>query len=301
MTTGPVPRGTIYDLSYEGYDGPRLGRRFAVWSLYVLSVRSAFGLGRGALPKVLAFGLVLVALIPALVQVMIAAISPEEDFSFVQPHEYYSFIQIIILLFTAALASDLVGNDRRYGTLVLYFSRPIRWSDYGAAKLAALATGLLAVTLLPQTVMFFGNWLGAADGLDWAEANAVDFAPIVGSGLMISLTFAAVGLLTAAYAERRAFAIISVLAIFLVPFIVVNGIAEISDDANYAAFASPVHVMRAFTLVLFNEIPTGAALGDGPDSVIASIDLPRGMFILAGFAYAAVAAALLLTRLRRSV
>ena len=71
----------------------------------------------------------------------------------------------------------------------------------------------------------------------------MDFAPIVGSGLMISITFAAVGLLTATYAERRAFAIISVLALFLIPFIVVEGITEISDDAKYAAFASPVHVI----------------------------------------------------------
>lgn len=287
MTAGPAPRGAIYDLGYEGYDGPRRGRRYAVWSLYVLSLRNAFGLGRGTLPKFLAFGLVIVALIPALIQVIIAALGPEEDFSFVRPHEYYGFIQAIILLFTAALASDLVGNDRRFGTLVLYFSRPIRWADYGAAKLAALATGLLAVTLLPQTVMFLGNWLGAADALEWAEANAVDFAPIVGSGLMISITFAAVGLLTATYAERRAFAIISVLALFLIPFIVVEGITEISDDAKYAAFASPVHVMRSFTLVLFNEVPT--------------IDLPGGVFILAAFAYAAAAAALLLARLRSSV
>ncbi len=287
MTAGPVPRGTIYDLGYEGYDGPRRGRRYAVWSLYVLSLRSAFGLGRGALPKVLAFGLVAVALIPALIQVIIAAIGPEEDFSFVQPHEYYDFIQIVIILFTAALASDLVGSDRRFGTLVLYFSRPIRWADYGAAKLAALATGLFAVTLLPQTLMFFGNWLGAADAWGWAEANAVDFAPIVGSGLMISITFAAVGLLTATYAARRAFAIISVLALFLIPFIVVEAITDISDDAKYAALASPVHVMRSFTLVLFNEVP--------------AIDLPWGVFVLAAFAYAAAAAALLLTRLRSNV
>lgn len=298
------PRGTIYDLSYQGYDGPRLGRRFAVWSLYILSLRNAFGLGRGVLPKVLAFGLVILALSPALVQLIIAAVAPVEDFEFIQPHEYYGFIQIVIILFAAALASDLVGNDRRYGTLALYFSRPIRRGDYGLAKLAALSTGLLAVTVLPQTVMFLGNWLGATDALAWARDHAVDFAPIVGSGVMICITFAAIGLLTATYAERRSFAMVAVLAVFLIAFITVQVIISVSDaDATrYAVLLSPAHVMRAFTLVLFNEIPPlRLDSADGsPDDVIAFVDLPDAVFIVVGFAYAIVASGLALYRFRSS-
>lgn len=304
-TSEAGPRGAIYDLSYQGYDGPRLGRRFAVWSLYILSLRNAFGLGRGALPKVLAFGLVILAFIPAVVQLMIAAIAPAGDFELVQPHEYYGFIQIVIILFAAALASDLVGNDRRYGTLALYFSRPIRRGDYGLAKLAALSTGLLAVTVLPQTLMFLGNWLGAPDALDWARDNAVDFAPIVGSGVMICITFAAVGLLTATYAERRSFAMVAVLAVFLIPFITVQIIVDVSDaDATrYAVLFSPAHVMRAFTLVLFNEIPPPQPhLGDGgADDVIAFVDLSDAIFLVVGFAYAIVVSGLALNRFRGSV
>lgn len=301
---GPEPRGTIYDLGYQHYDGVRLGRRFAVWSLYVLSLRNAFGLGRGNLPKALAFGLVILAFVPAVVQIILAAVAPAGDFEIVEPHDYYGFIQIIIILFTAALASDLVGNDRRFGTLSLYFSRPIQRSDYGLAKLAALSTGLLAVTVLPQTVMFLGNWLGAADALDWAGDNAVDFAPIVGSGAMICVTFAALGLLTATPAERRSLAIVGVLAVFLIPFIVVQIIISVSDaDATrYSVLFSPAHVMRAFTLVLFNRIPPvrfDSRDGD-TDDAIAFVDLPDAIFLLAGFVYAIGAGALALHRFRSS-
>ena len=302
MTAQPGPRGTIYDLGYQSYDGPRLGRRFAVWSLYVLSLRSAFGLGRGVLPKVLAFGLVAIAFVPAVVQIILAAVAPEGDFEIVEPHEYYGFVQIIIILFAAALASDLVGNDRRYGTLSLYYSRPIRRGDYAIAKLAALATGLLAVTVFPQTVMFIGNWLGAEDAVDWAGDNAADFAPIVGSGAMISVTFAALALLIATYAERRSLAIAGVLAIFLIPFITVQLIVSISDAdaARYAVLASPAHVVRAFTLVLFNEIPpVGPDSADGgADDVIAFVDLADAVFLVAALAYALVATAFLFTRFR---
>ena len=302
MTTQSEPRGTIYDLSYQPYDGPRLGRRFAVWSLYLLSLRNAFGLGRGVLPKVLAFGLVAIAFVPAVVQIILAAVMPQGDFEVVEPHAYYGFVQIIIILFAAALASDLVGNDRRYGTLSLYFSRPIRRGDYGLAKLAALATALLAVTVLPQTVMFAGNWLGSSDALGWARDNAADFAPIVGGGAMISLSFAALALLTATYSDRRSIAMVAVLAIFVIPFIAVQVIVSISDaDATrYAVLASPAHVVRAFTLILFNETPpVGPDSADGDaDGVIAFVDIADAIFIVAAFAYALVATVLLCTRFR---
>lgn len=303
MTSDPAPRGTIYDLRYRKYEGLRLGRRFAVWSLYVLSLRNAFGFGRGALPKVLAWGLVALAFIPALVQLMIAAVAPD-DFEFIRPDEYYGFIQIVLILFAAALASDLVGNDRRFGVLSLYFSRPIGRGDYGLAKLAALATAMLAVTVFPQTVMFIGNWLGAADALDWAEDNAEDFAGILGSGLMICVTFAAIGLLTATYAERRSLAIVGVLAVFLIPFLVVEVIVGISDAdaARYALFFSPAHVVRAFTLVLFNAVPPIRFDSEegGADDTIALAEMADAVLIAAAFVWAAAATALALYRFRTS-
>ena len=46
MTAEATPRGEIYDLGYQRYTGPRRGRGYAWWSLYALSVRNAFGLGR---------------------------------------------------------------------------------------------------------------------------------------------------------------------------------------------------------------------------------------------------------------
>ncbi len=300
----PAPRGTIYDLGYQGYEGPRLGRAFAVWSLYVLSVRNAFGLGRGWLPKALALGLVLLAFVPAVVQLILAAVLPIEEFEFVRPHEYYGFIQVIIMLFVAALASDLVGNDRRNGTLALYFSRPIRRDDYAVAKIAALATSLLAITVLPQAVMFAGNWLGAPDGIAWARDNAGDLAPMLASGLLICVMFAAIGIVVASFAERRAFAIISVLTVLVLPFIVVSIVIEVieSDAARYAIFFSPAHLMRGFTLFLFDAVPPQPfGRPQGADEQIAFVDVPGVLYLLAAFAYSALATAVTLRRYRGAV
>lgn len=304
MTTETTPRGEIYDLGYQRYTGARRGRPYAWWSLYALSVRNAFGLGRGALPKVLAFSLVVLAFIPAIIQLILAAVVPIDEFEFVRPHEYYGFIQIIIVLFVAAVGSDLVGNDQRTHTLSLYFSRPIERYDYVTAKTAALATGLLSITVLPQAVMFAGNWLGSADAGTWIGDNAGDAPRILASGLIICGFLAAVGIAIAAIAERRSFAIISVLAAFLVTLAVVSiVVATVDAEAGrYAVFASPIHVMRGLTLWIFEATPALTAFSqDGDaDEQISYANVHGSAYLLAMVAYAAVAAAVTIRRYRRA-
>ena len=256
MTT-EAPRGEIYDLGYRNYQGPRLGRAYALWSLYGLSVRNAFGLGRGLLTKVLAFGLVFFAMVPAIVQMVLAAVLPFGELEFIQPHEYYGFVQVVLMLFVAAVASDLVGNDRRSHILPLYFSRPIRRHDYALVKVAALTTALLALTVAPQTLLFVGNWLGATDGSEWLADNAGDILPILVSGFLVSLLLASIGTLIATFATRRSFAIISVLTVLLLSFTVVQIVVSIVDEdvARWAILLSPIHVMRGATLYVFDAVP----------------------------------------------
>ena len=303
MTSDAAPRGEIYDIGYEPYDGRRLGRAYAIRSLYTLSLRNAFGLGRGALPKVVAFGLILLAFIPAIVQLIMAAVVPI-DFEFIRPHEYYEFIQIIMILFVAGLSSDLVGNDRRHGVLALYFSRPILRSDYAVAKLVALATATLAVTLLPQVVMFGGNWLGASDAWEWVKQNGDDFGPISATGLLMSLMLGSLGILCAAFAERRSFAVIAVLVLFILPWVVAQIVVGISDaDAvRYVVFFSPVHVTTGFTLFLFDAFPSVPFLSGDADveQVLGFVDFPGVVYLLLGFVYAALASLLAFTRFRSS-
>ena len=306
MTTPePAPSGAIYDLGYQGYEGPRLGRLYALWSLYLLSVRNAFGIGRGTLPKVLAFGLVLFAFTPAVVTLIIGAVVPAEDFEIFAPRDYYGLIQFILVIFVAAIASDLVGNDRRSRTLALYFSRPIERDDYALAKIAALSSGLLALTVLPQAVMFAGNAVGASNGLDWMRDNADDIPRFVASGLILCVTFGALGILVASYAERRAFAMISVVAIFFISLPVVGiVISQIdSDQVRWALFLSPLHVVEGSTAYIFDAIPAvdDFSRSGEPVAQIAWADFPGYVWPLASLAWAAIASAIVVRRFRGSI
>lgn len=297
--------GTIYDLGYQGYDGPRRGRGYALWSLYVLSVRNAFGIGRGALPKVMAFVLLLFAHSLAIIQLILGAVLPVDEFEFVSPEDYYGLIQFILVLFVAAIASDIVGNDRRTNTLALYFSRPIERDDYALAKIAALCTGLLALTVLPQLLMFAGNALGASDGLDWVRDNADELPRIIASGILLCLAFGSLGVLIASYAERRAFAMISVIAIFLVSFTVVGVVvSEIDNDQmRWAIFFSPLHMVDGSTHYIFDALPAVdefSRRGEPADQV-AWADFPGYIWPAALLAMSVVASALVVRRYRGSV
>ena len=55
MASVDNPAGVIHDIGYQRYTGPRLGRGYITRSLYVHSLRSAFGLGRSGKAKVFPF------------------------------------------------------------------------------------------------------------------------------------------------------------------------------------------------------------------------------------------------------
>ncbi len=300
LDQAPQSRGVVYDLGYRNYDGPRLGRRYAIRSLYVLSLRNTFGLGRGTLPKVLAFGLALVALLPAIFTVAFGALAGE-DFELVEHHEYFGFIGIVIVLFVAAMASDLVGNDRRNNTLPLYFSRPIERDDYLLAKIAALATALMSLTLVPQLLVFIGNWLGATDGFGWLGDNISDIWRIGASSTLASVQLAVIGLAIAMFTTRREFALTSVLAALWFS-VVFTGVLVADLGPGWAAvamLATPLYAMNAATYVIFDAVPArGSQVGEMADQV-AYADLPGWTWIVALVAQTAVALFFAIRRYRK--
>ena len=73
------PRGVIHDLGYRRYDGPRLGRGAIIAALCWHSLRSAFGLGRGFKAKIVPFLLLAIMCLPAVVNAVALAVSPEQS------------------------------------------------------------------------------------------------------------------------------------------------------------------------------------------------------------------------------
>ena len=147
--------GAIYDLGYQPYTGPRFGRWYAVRTLISYSFATVFGVGRGDKAKTIPTLIVALVYLPALVQVGVASATGVA--ALIQYSTYLEFTAFLIALFAAAQAPELIVTDKQQGVLSLYLSRPLKATDYAAAKLVALVLAMLVITLGPQLLLLLGR------------------------------------------------------------------------------------------------------------------------------------------------
>src|SRR5256885_10065978 len=81
MSAIQVTRGAVYDRGYRPYDGKRGRRGAATIALYKASVRRALGLRRAWGPKGAPVVLLAGGTIPAIVNLRVAYVPPEERFT----------------------------------------------------------------------------------------------------------------------------------------------------------------------------------------------------------------------------
>lgn len=288
MTTMPETTGTIYDIGYRHYDGPRLGRRGAVGAIVGAGLRAVFGFGRSGRSKIIPWGAVILAALPAVVAVAVRVLAG--DILDLYDYDGYVWnIGALLPIFIAAQAPELVVNDIRHRVLPLYFSRPIRRIDYVVAKIAALAIGLLAITLAPVLLLFIGRVL-STDDLVAAVGDEIGAMPeIIGSGAIHAVVLASIGLAICSLAGRRAYAAGAVLAVFLIGGVISDSFSENGQDV--AAFVSPLAVLDGTRQWLF-----GGAVDGAP---AATSELPLALYGLAALILVLVSWAVLAFRYRR--
>ena len=206
-----TPTGVIHDIGYKPYAGPRFGRRQILRALYVHSLRSVFGLGRGPKAKIVPFFVLVAVLVPAALNVY----SSSDEKSLVLQYGSMNYhLMILSLLFVAIAAPELVSRDLRHHTLPLYFSRPLRRGDYPLAKLLALFSAVLLVELLPVVISYAGQIGSASSGHEiWQDSRAA--FPAVFVALTQSALFAALSLLIASSTGRRVIATGAIAILFL--------------------------------------------------------------------------------------
>jgi ABC-2 type transport system permease protein len=247
--------GSIYDLGYRRYQGARLGRGHAIQTLFSQSLRAAYGLGRRPSSKIAPIVLAIVALTPAVIQLGVAAIFPSDELEAFRLEEYFGLIQVILALFVAAVAPELVGRDLRNRTLSLYFSRPLSRSDYAIAKLTAMSVAVALLSVFPMLVMFFGNAMASTGTVDYLKDNWREFPRIVSSGTLVALTFSALSLVIAAQTPRRSYATGGIIALFVLSSAIGNILAETAG--SWWRFLSIFDVTDASTRWIF-----GVGLGE---------------------------------------
>ncbi|MGH2632667.1 MAG: ABC transporter permease [Tepidiformaceae bacterium] len=254
--------GSIYDLGYRHYEGERLGRGHAFMALYWYTVRSAFGIGRRPSSKIIPWALFVVALLPAAIRLGVAAIATDRV-DVAQPSDYFNLINLVVALFCAAVAPEVIGRDQRTHTLVLYFSRTLSRRDYVLAKLAAFVTALFALTLVPLIVLYIGNTFTGSDSLAYVKDNWADIPRIFGSSIADTVVMASIALVIAAQTSRRSYATVSVIAAFIVTSVLgAIFVEDVGGAGHVAALLSPFDLLRGLNLWIFHATADGGVVVD---------------------------------------
>jgi ABC-2 type transport system permease protein len=311
VTATPVGRppregggGSIYDLGYRGYEGPRLGRRAAIAALLTHSVRTAYGLGRNARSKAMPVGLVLLSIVPPLIFIGVlvlfasfgAGMQATEAMQELAPIRYstlFPFTAVLVFLFSASQAPELFGRDQLAGVLPLYFSRAITRSDYAVARLLGLLVSLLIVVFAPQVILFMGRVLVAPDLVEGLGEELPEIPLTIAVGLIVATLVGSLAAAIAALTPRRAYATAAIVGMFLIPNVLAFFLVtlEVGLLGQLAVLLSPADVLDGVNAFLFG-VPA-------ENETVLEADLEGWVYLAAAAAWIAGSLAALLLRYRR--
>ncbi|MDP6800713.1 MAG: hypothetical protein QF744_12920 [SAR202 cluster bacterium] len=263
--------GQLFDLGYRHYEGPREGRMRARKALFVNGVRTSFGLGRGATAKILPIAFFLFVMTPAVILALVAStfgeIAPGET---LPGHaDYYQIVSLLILIFSAIIAPELLCSDRRNGVLSLYMVRPLTSTDYVLGRWAAFFAITILFVYAGQIVLLLGLVLGADEPLTYLKDNWLDVPRFLAAGAVVALLTTTIPLTVASLTERRAIASVVVIGLFIVTISVANILVqcpehdrEINDGQIIAEDCEPLTGSAAKWLGLIDIGSTPIHLSD---------------------------------------
>jgi ABC-2 type transport system permease protein len=221
------PGGVIHDRGYNRYDGERLGRLQIVRALGWHSFRSAFGIGRGPKAKIVPVITFVVICLPAIIN----AITVAKGGAPVVDYGTYTFpLRVVVMtIFVAVQAPELVSRDLRSRVLPLYFSRPLRRGDYPLAKYAAFTLACLAMIEIPLLMLYLGN-IGSSHASGGIGTQTGELAGGLAVGLLWAVLLSAIGLALASLSGRRAYATGAVAIFFFLTWTLAMIVSQITGQ-----------------------------------------------------------------------
>lgn len=285
--------GAIYDIGYRNYEGARLGRGYAFRTLFIHSLRSAFGLGRGGRALIIPWALFAFICFPATITVAVAGLSGGQ-MKLLDYHDYFPFVAMMLALFCAAQAPELVSTDQHSRVLPLYFSRALRKYDYAAAKLLAMWTAVFILVLTPLLIILMGRLGLPADFGAAFRAERGNLLPLLLTPVFAALVMGTLSVALASLVSRRGIASAMVLGAFLLTAPLAAILVELAEDSRWGGYGlliNPVLAAAGAIVTIFGEKPE--------DGLMEKANLPPEAYVLTVAVFAIVFGAILFNRYRR--
>jgi ABC-2 type transport system permease protein len=146
---------------------------------------------------------------------------------------------LVMTVFVAVQAPELVSRDLRSRVLPLYFARPIKTIDYPLAKYLAFTGACLVMMEVPLLLLYGGSIANVHGGSAvWAQTTALIPGLLV--GLMWAVVLAAISLFLASLTGRRAFATGAVAIVLLLTFTLAEILLQVEGQQNQGPQAAVV-------------------------------------------------------------
>lgn len=255
--------GTVFDIGYQNYTGAREGRGRSRRAVLKNGLRTALGIGRGGRNMVLPWGFIaLLALIGLIMAIMagaadrLAGPGAAQQLNLPSHSDYNGIASIILYVFAALVGPEMLCRDRREGTINLYLVRPLTGTDYIVARFAAFWSVMTATAWLPQVLLFIGLAMGDPAPLTYLKAHWTDVPRFLTAGLAIAAYYTALALLTASFTNRRAYASVFLVGLFVITTPFTAGAAqEMGGDLGmwvsmFNLTNIPIHVND----IIFNDV-----------------------------------------------
>lgn len=210
----------ILERGYRRYTGIRQGQGHAVRSVIAHTLRRILGLRRPARAKILPTLSIFFAYTPAIVFVGVIALlgrfGGRSQASQIVPdyEDYYGFIVSAIVLFVSFVAPEALCPDRRSRVLSLYLASPLTRFTYLAAKAAAVATVIAAVTVGPPLLLLLGRMI-QGQGPDGPVEAITILIQMLESGIMLAALYTCLSMGIASLTDRRAIAAAATLFVLI--------------------------------------------------------------------------------------
>ena len=252
--------GELFDLGYQHYDGPREGRMRARKAVFVDGIRTILGVGHGSLAKVLPILLFAAAMTPAVVMAIIASLFDGLTGALPGHADYYEVVSIVLIIFAALIAPELLCPDRRNGVISLYLVRPLTTTDYVFARWLAFFSITLLLVYSGQAVLLASLILSASEPLEYIKDNWLDIPRILGAGLLVAIFITTLPLAISAFTDRRAIAAAIVIGLFIISAATAGILTECEErhDQDRSGNCEPLTGDSAkwFSLVDIVRVPT---------------------------------------------
>ncbi len=286
--SAPAGTGAIHDIGYRHYEGPRLGASYIRRSLFLETLRGAYGFGRSARSKIVPLVLLALMTLPAAVIGIVTGYfqMPELPLGYTG---YVMTLQVAVTIFVAAQSPAVMSRDLRFRVAPLYFSRPMSRAQYVQAKYAGTALALFVLMALPLTVLLAGALLAELP----VGEQLPDYLRGMAGAALDAVLLAGIGLFVAATTPRRGLGVAAVVGVLLVlsglQATVQAMVGQLGNDtfAGYTGLISPYTLVDGVVAAVLGADST---IGAEPPGALGAVVFCTVLVLLVAACYAGLVA-----------